>query len=140
MNDGFRRGDIVSYPYLWRWQVEENPGREHGEKDRPVCMILTITDRQGLTHLLLLPISSRPPFDGQDAIEIPRLELRRAKLTGYERGWITISECNYDVLERSYYLDTAQKPLGRFSDAFLEKVRQAFVPFLATGSARVNRT
>lgn len=140
MSDGFRRGDIISYPYLWRWQVEENPDREHGEKDRPVCMILTVTDRQGLTHLLLLPISSKPPFEGQEAIEIPGLELRRARLTGYSHGWITISECNYDVLERSYYLDSGQKPIGRFSDAFLEKVRQAFVPFLAAGSARVNRT
>lgn len=140
MNDGFRRGDIISYPYLWQWQVEENLDREHGEKDRPVCMILTITDKQGLTHLLLLPISSKPPFEGQDAIEIPGLELRRAKLAGYERGWITVSECNYDVLERSYYLAYGQKPVGRFSNAFLEKVRQAFAPFLAAGSAKVNRT
>ena len=140
MSDGFRRGDIVSYPYLWRWQVDENPDREHGEKDRPVCMILTIVDKQGLTHLLLLPISSKPPFDGKQAIEIPPLELRRAKLTGHARGWITISECNYDVLERSYYLDQSQAPIGRFSDAFLETVRKAFAPFLATGTARINRT
>lgn len=140
MSDRFRRGDIIFYPYLWCWQTEENPGREHGEKNRPVCLILTITDRQGLTHLLLLPISSKPPFDGQQAIEIPGLELRRAKLTGYERGWITVSECNYDVLQRSYYLDPAQEPIGRFSDAFLEKVRQSFAPFLAAGAARVNRT
>jgi hypothetical protein len=140
MNDGFRRGDIVSYPYLWRRQIDENPGREHGEKERPVCMILTITDRRGLTHLLLLPISSKPPFEGQTAIEIPSLELRRAKLTNYAHGWITVSECNYDILERSYYLDQSQAPLGRFSDAFLETIRQAFAPFLASGSARVNRT
>lgn len=140
MSRGVRRGDIVSYPYLWRWQVEENPDREHGEKDRPVCVILTVTDKQGLTHLLLLPISSKPPFEDQAAIEIPGLELRRANLTGYDRGWITISECNYDVLERSYYFDPSQAPVGRFSDAFLEKLRQAFTPFLAAGSARVNRT
>jgi len=60
-------------------------------------------------------------------------------LTGYERGWITVSECNYDVVERSYYLDQSQAPIGRFSDAFLEKVRQCFAPLLAAGSARVNR-
>ncbi|ASJ61052.1 hypothetical protein SMB554_12005 [Sinorhizobium meliloti] len=64
----------------------------------------------------------------------------RASWSCRQRGWITISECNYDVLERSYYLDSGQEPVGRFSDAFLEKVRQAFVPFLAAGSARVNRT
>jgi len=140
MTDKLRRGDIVSYPYLWRWQAEENPHREHGDKDRPVCMILTLTDQKGFTHILLLPISSRPPSDGQEAIEIPALELRRSKLTAYERGWITVSECNYDVMELSYYLDSRQKPLGRFSEAFLEKVRQAFAPYLAAGSARISRT
>lgn len=103
-------------------------------------MILTLTDSQGLTHVLLLPISSKQPFDGQQAIEIPALELRRARLTGYGRGWITVSECNYDVLERSYYFDQSQAPIGRFSDAFLETIRKAFASFLATGSARVNRT
>ena len=127
-------------PYLWRWQVEENPAQEHGEKDRPVCMLLTMIDKQGLTHLLLLPISSKPPFGEQQAIEIPKLELRRAKLTGYDRGCITVSECNHDVLERSYYLDHSQAPIGRFSDAFLETVRKPFAPFLAAGPARINRT
>ena len=47
MPERFRRGDIVLYPYLWRWQAEDNPDREHGEKDRPVCMILTVTDKEG---------------------------------------------------------------------------------------------
>lgn len=136
MSDKFRRGDIISYPYLWRWQSN----REHGEKDRPVCMILAIKDKQGITHILLLPISSKPPSDGQTAIEIPTLELRRAKLTRYKRGWITVSECNYDTLERSYHFDMRQQPIGRFSEAFLEEIRLAFAPFLAAGSARVSRT
>lgn len=130
----------MDYPYLWRRQIEDQPDREHGEKNRLVCMILTVTDRQGLTHALLLPISSKPPFDNQSALEIPALELRRARLTGYERGWITVSECNYDILERSYYFDWRQTPIGRFSEASLERVRQAFAPFLAAGSARVIRT
>ena len=140
MPEGFRRGDIIVYPYLWRRQAEDNPDREHGEKNRPVCMILTVTDKEGLTHLLLLPVSSKPPSAGQTALEIPGLELRRARLTAYERGWITVSECNYDILERSYYLDTRQTPLGRFSDAFLEEIRRAFAPFLSAGNARVIRT
>ncbi|SCM76537.1 conserved hypothetical protein [uncultured Pleomorphomonas sp.] len=50
-----------------------------------------------------------------------------------------MSECNYDVLERSYYLNHGKAPIGRFSDAFLETIRKAFAPFLVTGSARVNR-
>lgn len=137
----FTRGDIVSYPYLWRWQSVSNPTRDHGEKDRPVCMILTVTDRHGLSHILLLPISSKPPQDAmQQAIEIPKLELRRARLTAYDRGWITVSECNYDVIERSYHFNTQQQPIGRFSETFLEEIRTAFAPFLAAGTARIIRT
>lgn len=137
----FKRGDIVSYPYLWRWQSTANPQRDHGEKDRPVCIILSITDALGLSHILLPPISSKPPQDSQQkAMEIPKLELRRAKLTGYDSGWITISECNYDVSERSYHFNASQQPLGRFSEAFLEEIRTAFAPFLAAGAARVTRT
>jgi len=138
MTDGFRRGDIVGYPYLWGWQDEL--GREHGEKDRPVCLLLTMIDAKGDTHLILLPISSKPPYEEQSGIEIPSLELRRANLTGYARGWITVSEYNYDILERSYYFDAGKPPSGRFSDAFLEKIRQAFAPHLAAGKARIDRT
>lgn len=137
----FKRGDIVSYPYLWRWQSTANPQRDHREKDRPVCIILSITDALGLSHILLLPISSKPPQDSQQkAMEIPKLELRRAKLTGYDSGWITISECNYDVIERSYHFNASLQPLGRFSEAFLEEICTAFAPFLAAGAARVTRT
>ncbi|MBB3948362.1 hypothetical protein GGQ73_004343 [Rhizobium skierniewicense] len=140
MSEKFKRGDIVAYPYLWRWQKEISPHRDHGEKDRPVCMILAVKDKQGLTHILLLPISSKPPHDDQKAIEIPALELRRAKLTRYERGWITVSECNYDIIERSYHFDVRRDAIGRFSDAFLEEIRLAFAPFLAAGSAKISRT
>lgn len=140
MTKRFSRGDIVSYPYLWRWQNEEDPDREHGEKDRPTCLILTVVDANGLTHMLLLPISSKPPFEGQTGIEIPPLELRRANLGKYGRGWITVSEYNYDILEKSYYFQPGQSPIGRFSDPFMETLRQKFAPFLKGGSARVNRT
>lgn len=90
MNDRFSKGDIVSYPYLWRWQHDE--GREHGEKNRPVCLILAVKDHQGKTHVLLLPISGTPPYPGQAALEIPPLELRRARLSMFKRGWIVVSD------------------------------------------------
>lgn len=138
MTERFGKGDIVQYPYLWRWQ--DDLGREHGEKDRPACLILTMRDEKGLTHLLLLAISSKPPHEDQAAIEIPALELRRAKLSAYRRGWITVSECNYDILERSFHFDTRQTPQGRFSGKFLEEIRKAFAPFLAAGAAKIDRT
>ncbi|QPB22874.1 hypothetical protein [Rhizobium sp. 007] len=78
MTEHFVKGDIVTYPYLWRWQ--DDKGQEHGEKDRPVCLLLAMRDDKDNTHILLLPISSAPPYSGQTALEIPALELKRAKL------------------------------------------------------------
>lgn len=76
MNSRFTNGSIVNYPYLWRWQ--EDQGRDHGEKDRPVCLAITMPDqRQNITHLVILPISGTPPYGGQTALEIPPLEVRR---------------------------------------------------------------
>ena len=79
MSSRFNNGSIISYPYLWRWQQDE--GREHGEKDRPVCLAITMPDkRQDITHLVILPISGTSPCQGQTALEIPPLEIRRAGL------------------------------------------------------------
>jgi hypothetical protein len=104
MGSDLKSGFIVSYRYLWRWQQEK--GAEHGEKSRPVCLALVLPDaRQNLTHLMLLPISSTSPFAGQAAIEIPPLELRRAGLSSFKQGWITVSEYNYDIAERSFYFE-----------------------------------
>lgn len=139
MNNRFSNGSIINYPYLWRWQHDE--GREHGEKDRPVCLALTMPDlRQNLTHLVILPISTKPPFEGQIALEIPSLELRRAGLSMFRRGWITVSEYNYDIAERSYHLDPNQSPRGQFGPSFLEEIRQALRPILASKKGQVNRT
>ena len=103
MPDRFESGTVIDYPYLWRWQKEE--GREHGEKDRPACLALVVPDRDhAITHLMILAISSTSPNDDQFALEIPPLELRRAGLSAFMRGWISVGEYNYDMLERSFFL------------------------------------
>jgi hypothetical protein len=139
MSDRFKSGSIIDYPYLWRWQSEA--GREHGEKDRPVCLALAMPDtKQNITHLVILAISATPPFEGQRVIEIPPLELRRAGLSLLRRGWITVGEFNYDTLERSFYLDSMQAQRGSFGPTFLEEIRQALRPLLASKMGRIDRT
>jgi len=139
MTDRFPNGSIVTYPYLWRWQ--ENEGREHSEKDRPVCVAITMADaRQNITHPVILPISGTPPFRGQATLEIPPLEIRRAGLSMFKRGWITVGEYNYDIAERSYFFEPNQIPRGQFSPSFLEEIRQALRPLLIARQGRVDRT
>jgi len=53
-----------------------------------------------------------------------------ANLSKYGGRWIKVSECNYDILEKSYHFDPGQKTIGKFSDPFLEVVREKFGPFL----------
>ncbi|MGO4450412.1 hypothetical protein AB4Y96_15940 [Phyllobacterium sp. TAF24] len=135
----FSSGAIVRYPYLWRWQSDK--GREHGEKDRPVCLAMALPDpRQKLTHLVILAISGTSPLDEQSAIEIPSLEIRRAGLREHKRAWLTIGEYNYDVLERSYNFDPAQEPQGRFSDKFLLEIQRTLRPLLQAARGRIDRT
>lgn len=137
--DQFKNGHIVEYPYLWRWQAQR--GRLEGEKDRPVCLALMVKDpAQDLTHLVLLPISGTPPASDQVALEIPLLELKRAGLTEAKRGWITVSEYNYDILERSWDFPVNRPPLGRFSRPFLRQIEKALLPTLRGHQGRVDRT
>jgi hypothetical protein len=137
-SDRFKDGDIVRYPYLWLWQ--RDLGRDEGEKDRPACLAMTIkNETQKLTHLVILAISGTPPTERQNAIEIPALELRRAGLTETKRGWITVSEYNYDILERSWDFPVNAPPLGRFSGPFLKLVQTALLETIRGKMGKVDR-
>jgi hypothetical protein len=138
MSNEFRPGEIVNYSYLWRWQQERS--ETEGRKDRPVCVILAMRGKDGLTHLALLAISSRPPDKEQTAIEIPEIECRRGGLSVFTRAWITVSEYNYDIAERSFYLDPSERVLGRFSRSFMVKLAAAVAPIFRRRQARIDRT
>lgn len=132
------QGDVLSYPYLWRWQAEK--GETEGRKDRPVCLALPLHKR-GVTHLFLLAITGTPPREEQTTLAIPEIERRRAGLKDWKEAWIVIDECNYDVAERSFHLDLSQAVLGRFSEAFTERIKSALRAVVEGGSmARINRT
>lgn len=132
-----RPGDVVRYPYLWRWQ--HGRGETEGRKDRPVCVLLAAKGRDGLTHLALLAISSRAPAEEQAAIEIPEIECRRAGLSEWKRAWVTVSEYNYDIAERSWHLDLNQPPLGRFGKPFMMRLAAACAPLFENAQSRVDR-
>jgi hypothetical protein len=68
------------------------------------------------------------------------LELKRAGLSDAKRGWITVSEYNYDILERSWDFPVSSPPVGRFSRPFLKQIEQAFLPTLRGKQGRVDRT
>jgi hypothetical protein len=134
-----REGEIFHYPYLWKWQRELD--RFEGEKDRPACLALMLRDEsKSLTHLVILAISGTPPRADQTAIEIPVLELRRAGLSDAKQGWITVSEYNYDILERSWNFPPNAAPIGHFSAAFTRRVQEAVLSTIRRKAGRIDRT
>jgi len=133
------QGSVITYPYLWAAQCDA--GESEGRKDRPVCLVLRLHDaEQGIHHLVLLAITSRPPSSDQRALEIPDTERRRAGLMRYPRAWVVVSEYNYDIAERSYYCDPNAAPLGSFSLPFLREVASALRATLRNATRRVDRT
>jgi hypothetical protein len=54
------------------------------------------------------------------------MECRRAGLSDLKRAWIVVDEYNYDIVERSYYLEPGQDSLGRFSEPFMMRVAATF--------------
>lgn len=138
MTGDLRPGTIVQYPYLWKWQQER--GETEGRKDRPVCVILAVRGSDGLTHLALLAISSRQPGSEQVAIEAPEIECRRGGLSDLKGACITVREYNYDIAERSFYLDAGEPLLGRFSRSFVSQLATAMSPLFRAGQARIDRT
>jgi hypothetical protein len=131
-------GTIIRYPYLWRWQRVR--GETEGRKERPVCVVIALRGQDNLTRVALLPISSSPPASDQTAVEIPQIECRRAGLSEWKTAWITVSEYNYDIAERSWHLDVNQEPIGRLSKQFMMRVATAFAPLFRVAQARVDRT
>lgn len=138
MND-IQPGQILSYPYLWAWQSEA--GETEGRKSRPVCVAVAIKRAEdGLTHLLILAITTKAPEHGRVALEIPDIERRRAGLDGFRSCWIVLDEYNYDIAETSWYIEPQHELLGRFSKSFMMKVAAGFRQAAGLRAQRVNRT
>ena len=133
----FLPGQIIAYPYLWAWQQER--GETEGRKRRPTCVVVAVRGASdGFRHLVLLAITTQPPQSGRVALDIPDIERRRAGLGDLSQCWIVVDEYNYDVAERSWYIEPGDHALGRFSKAFVMKIATAFAEARTSGR-RVNR-
>jgi hypothetical protein len=112
-------GNVVKYSYLWA--REYSHGETTGRKTRPTCVLIVVAGASGKSTLLF-PITSQQPHPGRDAIEVPDIEARRAKL--YQPAWIIIDEFNRDVLTDSFALEDT-RPIGRFSKTFMLRLAVA---------------
>ena len=131
-------GQIIGYPYLWARQQDR--GETEGRKSRPTCVVVAVRSAtDGLTHLALLAVTTQPPQSDRTAIEVPETEVRRAGLSDLKRCWVMVDEYNYDVAERSWYIEPDESVLGRFSKTFMMKVAASFGEASRKSGRRVNR-
>jgi hypothetical protein len=84
-------GLVIRYSFLWREQAAR--GQEEGEKDRPCAVVVTTTNDQGDTVLIVLPITHTPPRDPNLAVEIPAATKARLGLDD-ERSWVVVTDAN----------------------------------------------
>ena len=86
-----RPTDVLSYVYLWHGEAED--GHEEGSKDRPVVVVVAIEKREHGTQLLVVPVTTRPPRQGDASVEMP-VRVRQHLGLGEERCWIVTDEYN----------------------------------------------
>ena len=70
--------------------------------------------------------------------KFPDIERRRAGLDDLKQSWIVVDEYNYDIAERSWYLEPHQEFRGRFSKSFVMQIAALFVK-TRNVSVRVSR-
>lgn len=83
--------DVLSYAYLWHREAAE--GREEARKDRPVVVVISRKDIAGRTELLVAPVTTQPPRNAADGIEIPARVKAHLGLDA-ARCWIMVTELN----------------------------------------------
>lgn len=117
-------GDVWRYPYLWK--REEISGNTEGVKSRPCALALLKRSENGLTRMLLVPVTTKPQDDNPFAIEVPEIEKKRAGLDTSLRLWIVTQEYNIDTVGHSYYFEPHAQ-LGSFSLSFVKQVQAKMI-------------
>jgi hypothetical protein len=84
-------GLVIGYAYLWYSEFLQ--GREEGRKDRPCAIVLTTSEAEEQTVVIVVPITHTPPEYVDEAVEIPPATKRRLGLDA-ARSWAIVSEVN----------------------------------------------
>lgn len=119
-----KRGEVYRYNYLWGHEAER--GDESGRKVRRVCLMMEING-----WLYLFPISSRVPTRrgaGEERLYeiIPETEQRRIGLGPEKVSHLILDDYNKIRPDELYDFESL-KPVGSFSQRFLERVARRFL-------------
>lgn len=135
-------GLVFRYEYVWKHQGLA--GQTVGEKERPACVVLTVSGAVGDQRVLIVPITTRPPSGDVPAMEIPRAVKRHLGLDADRPSWIILSEANLDAWPspdmRPIPGQPGQFEYGLLPQRMVNAIRQAILAALnAKQLACVNR-
>lgn len=88
-------GSIIRHSFLW--STEASKGLEEGQKDRPVCIILSKKEHilnTNITRVFVLPITHTEPDDSNRAVLVDT-KTRKSLGLDDEDCWIICNEINY---------------------------------------------
>lgn len=85
------KGLVIRYAFLW--SEEHEGGRDEGRKDRPCGIVVSKTDEDGGTKVIVVPITHVPPRADQHSLELTEAEKKAAGLDD-ERQWVILEELN----------------------------------------------
>ncbi|WP_324252036.1 MULTISPECIES: hypothetical protein [Stappiaceae] len=111
----FKQGDVAEFHYLWHREAER--GEESGRKPRPVCVVIKTPGNPDV--VFLFPFTSKPPLDGQLALNVPEIECRRIGLAS--PCWVILDEFNRVEMDKDYDF-VSTEPIGSVSAAFLREI------------------
>lgn len=114
--DRFRRGTVISYPYLWQHASTDNP------KERPASIAINMLDQNGKTVLALAAISDQKGSSADGAIELTREDLRSAGLSSARRAFVHLGEVNVDRPSNMLNFPPGARVWGRLTEQTLRRV------------------
>jgi hypothetical protein len=81
-------GLVVRYAFLWKQEAARK--QEEGAKDRPVVVIVLLAEGD---EVVVAPITTKQPAEGEPAIEMPARVRRHLGLDA-GRSWISVATLN----------------------------------------------
>ena len=126
----FETGFVYEYWYLWA--RERDAGEESGRKSRPSCLLLRNERIPDL--LFMFPVSTVATSQGRTAMAVPASECSKAGLK--KPSWIYVDEFNVESASAPVDFSSLE-PVGRFSDRFLNEVRNLALTEIRARKARL---
>ena len=128
-------GRVIHFRYLWDHERER--GLEEARYARPSAIVLTVTSTAQAQRVVVLPLTTREPEPGREALLMP-VGVRRGLGLDAARSWIMLDEGNEFLWPGVDLEPNAEGTLdyGMVPPALFEKLRERGLTRVRAGAFR----